>query len=255
MSYVLDYVYPSKAKAITEARDRFKKTDSSVVKEFSNATILPAVQFNDYDVSYGRGGVVDESGSYIEMSKQKARVEGFYDPKDYGVESSDEKVVYCGYFNKAWGHFLTEVVSRLWYALKQDESVDAYVFFDVLDGNKQFSGNYLEFLKLLGIADKVRIINKPTRFKTVIIPEEALVYNDHYTEEFVKMYQYINKKGLELYRGEKYDKVFFSKRRCIISTESNLNEKFIDKYFERNGYTIFYPERKILLCFIKFTGT
>lgn len=247
MGYVLDYVYPSKAKAIAEARDKFRKVDSAIVETYDNATILPAVNFDDYDVSHGRGGVIDENGNYVELSKQKARVQGYYDPSEYGIVESNETVVYCGFFNKAWGHFLTEVVSRLWYALKNDESVDAYVFIDSLDGNKKFSGNYLEFLKLLGIADKVRIINKPTQFKKVIIPEEGLVYNDHYTQEFINLYQFINKKGLELYSGEKYEKVFFSKRRCTISVESNLNEKFIDKYFEKNGYKVFYPENLSLI--------
>ena len=247
MGYVLDYVYPSKAKAIAEARDKFRKVDSAIVETYVNATILPAVKFDDYDVSHGRGGVIDENGNYVELSKQKARVQGYYDPSEYGIEESNKTVVYCGFFNKAWGHFLTEVVSRLWYSLRNDKSVDAYVFFDVLDGNKQFSGNYFEFLKLLGIADKVKMINKPTRYKRVIIPEEGLVYNDHYTQEFINLYQFINKKGLELYSGEKYDKVFFSKRRCTISAESNLNEKFVDKYFEKNGYQIFYPENLSLI--------
>lgn len=247
MSFVLDYVYPSKAKAIAEARDKFHKVDSAIVETYDNATILPAVKFDDYDVSHGRGGVMDENGKYVELSKQKARVQGYYNPSKYGIEESNETVVYCGFFNKVWGHFITEVVSRLWYALKNDKSVDAYVFIDSLDGNKQFSGNYFEFLKLLGISDKVRIINKPTKFKKVIVPEEGLVYNDHYTQEFIDLYQFINKKGLELYSGEKYDKVFFSKRKLPISAESNLNEKFLDNYFKKNGYSIFYPEQLSLI--------
>ena len=247
MSFVLDYVYPSKAKAIAEARDKFHKVDSAIVETYDNATILPAVKFDDYDVSHGRGGVMDENGKYVELSKQKARVQGYYNPSKYGIEESNETVVYCGFFNKVWGHFITQVVSRLWYALKNDKSVDAYVFIDSLDGNKQFSGNYFEFLKLLGISDKVRIINKPTKFKKVIVPEEGLVYNDHYTQEFIDLYQFIDKKGLELYSGEKYDKVFFSKRKLPISAESNLNEKFLDNYFKKNGYSIFYPEQLSLI--------
>lgn len=245
MSYVLDYVYPSKAKYIADARDRFVNKKTSVVEVYDNATVLPAVQFNDYDVSHGRGGVVDSEGNYVELSKTKARVVGKYDVDNY--ETSDEKVVYCGFFNKAWGHYLTEVVSRLWYALKNDDTIDSYVFIEEKDGNKQFNGNYLEFLKMLGIAEKVKIINKPTKFKTVVVPEEGLVYDEYYTDEFVKMYEYINKKGLSQYTGPKYDKVFFSKRKCEISIYSNLNEKFVDKFFEKNGYKILYPERLSLI--------
>lgn len=243
--YILDYVYPSKAKYIAEARDRFVNRKTSIVEVYENATVLPVVQFNDYDVSHGRGGVVESNGNYVEISKTKARVVGKYDVDEF--ETSDEKVVFCGFFNKAWGHYLTEVVSRLWYVLKNDETIDSYVFIEEKDGNKQFNGNYLEFLKMLGIAEKVKIINKPTEFKTVVVPEEGLVYDEYYTDEFVKMYEYINKQGLSQYNGPKYDKVFFSKRKCEISIMSNLNEKFLDVFFKKNGYKVFYPEKLSLI--------
>lgn len=245
MSIVLDYVYPSKAKYITEARDRFVNRKTSIVECYDNAIVLPALRFNDYDVSFGRGGVVDAEGNYVELSKTKARVNGKYDVDEF--EYSEEKVVFCGFFYKVWGHYLTEVVSRLWYALRNDSSIDSYIFIVSKDEQQQFSGNYLEFLIMLGIADKVKIINKPTKFKAVVIPEEGFVYDEYYTDEFVKMYEYINKKGLAQYNAPKYDKVFFSKRKCEISIMSNLNEKFLDEFFKKNGYKVFYPERLSLV--------
>lgn len=243
--YVLDYVFPEKAKYIAEARDRFVNRKTAIVEEYQNAIVLPAVQFNDYDVSHGRGGVVDADGKYVEISKTKARVVGKYEVEEF--ETVDEKVVYCGFFNKKWGHYITEVVSRLWYALKNDDTVDSYVFIVEKDAERQFNGNYLEFLKMLGIADKIKIVNKSTKFSTVVVPEEGLVYDEYYTDEFLKMYEYINKKGLEQYKGPKYDKVFFSKRKCEISIYSNFNEKFVDKFFEKNGYKILYPEKLSLI--------
>lgn len=246
MSYVLDYVYPSKAKYIADARDRFVNKKTSVVEVYDNAMILPVVQYNDYDVSHGRGGVVDAKGNYVELSKTKARVVGKYDSTEIN-DIVDEKVVYCGFYNKKWGHYITEVVSRLWYALKNDDTIDSYAFIVEKNAERDFNGNYLEFIKMLGIDDKVKIINKPTRFKTVVVPEEGLVYDEYYTDEFVKMYDYINKKGLSQYTGPKYDKVFFSKRKCEISIMSNLNEKFLDNFFEKNGYKVFYPERLSLI--------
>ena len=244
-NYVLNYVYPSKAKYIADARDRFVNRKSSIVEVYDNATVLPVVKFNDNDVSHGRGGVVDFDGNYVEISKTKARVSHKYSITE--CDTIEEKAVYCGFFNKAWGHYLTEVVSRLWYALKNDDTVDSYVFIVEKDAERQFDGNYLEFLKMLGIADKIRIINKPTKFATVVVPEEGLVYDEYYTDEFVKMYEFINKRALAQYNGPKYDKVFFSKRKCEISIYSNFNEKFVDKFFEKNGYKIIYPEKLSLI--------
>lgn len=245
MSYNLDYVFPKKAETLRDAAQQFVKRNSSEVLFFKNATILPVKNFGDVDVAHGRGGVVDSQGMYVEESRTKARVGGVYEVDQ--CEFVDKKVVYCGFFNKAWGHFLTEVVSRLWYVLKNDDSIDAYIFIERENENTFFSGNYLEFLKLLEIDDKVEIINKPTQYAEVVIPEEGLVYNEYYTDEFKKMYEYINQKGLSQYNGPKYDKVFFSKRKCEISIISNFNEKFVDKFFEKNGYRIFYPERLSLI--------
>lgn len=245
MNYNLNYVHPQKAKYLNEAGLKFVKKSSAKVETYDNAIVLPALITENSTTSYGCGGVVDKNNNYIEMSKTKGRIYGGYIP-EY-VEEKNEKVVFCGYFNKGWGHFITEVVSRLWYVLKNDTTIDSYVFVQEMDGNKQFVGNFLEFFRLLGIDDKVKIINKPTRFSTVVIPEEGLVYNEYYTDEFVKMYKYINKKGLDEYTGPSYEKVFFSKRRCVISIKSNLNEKFVDKFFEKNGYKVFYPEKLSLV--------
>ena len=130
MGLNVNYVYPAKAKYILEAGERFVKKNSAKVEVYENATILPVVKFEDYDVAYGRGGVVDCNGNYVESSKTKGRIGGKYVCDDYEVR--DEKVVFCGFFNKMWGHYLTEVVSRLWYVLKNDETIDSYVLFRIL---------------------------------------------------------------------------------------------------------------------------
>ena len=245
MSYVLDYVYPSKAKYIADEWNKLKFRKTTIVEEYNDAFVLPAKKSKDNHTALARGGVVDGKGNYVEISKTIGRAVGKYDIEDY--ETIDEKVVFCGFYYKSWGHFITEGVSRLWYALKNDKSIDAYVFIVEKDEIQSFNGNYLEYLKLLGIDDKVRIINKTVKFKTIVVPEEGFALHDYYTESFVKMYEYINYKGLSLYSGTKYDRVFFSKRKCEISIMAHLNEKFVDDFFAKNGYKVLYPERLTLI--------
>ena len=246
--FITDYVYSTKAKFLNEIGERFERRETAKAEVVDNAVILPVVNYNDYDVMHGRGGVVDSNGVYVESSITKARIKGSYSVEEYDIDTIDEKVVYCGYYYKAWGHFITEVVSRLWYALQNDDSVDSYVFIDLINGEeKTFSGNYLEFFKLLGISDKVKLINKPVRYRTVVIPEDGFVYDSHYTNGFRKMYEYIAQKGLELYNGAKYDKVYFSKRKLDSSIKTNLNDKSIEKFFKKNGYKVFYPEKLSLI--------
>ena len=220
MPYVLDYVYPHKAEYIKEARDRFVKKETLSYEQYDDAFILPVINFDKQESKAGQGGVVDKDGHFVELSKALGRITDKYDFTEY--DSVNENVVYCGYFYKAWGHFITEVVSRLWYALTNDKTIDSYVFIAQKDEILEFSGNYLEFLKLLGISDKVKIINNPTKFSTVLVPEEGFVYDTYYSNEYRKMYEFVNKNGLAQYKGPKYDKVFFSKRKCEISIISNL---------------------------------
>lgn len=250
MRFNLDYVYDTKKEEIQREANNFVKSASSNIITLKNAKILPVVNYNDYDVSAGRGGVVDENGNYVEMSKTKARVVGKYEIKNDECKFIDKKVVFCGYFNRAWGHFITESVSRLWYALKNDATIDNYVFIIERNTQSDFKGNYLEFLKLLGISEKTIILNEPTIFSEVIVPEEGFVYSDHYTQSFIEMYKYICDKALKMYSGPIYERVYFSKVRLESSITSNININSIDKYFRINGFKIFYPEQLNLIDMI-----
>ena len=83
--------------------------------------------------------------------------------------------------------------------------------------------------------------------KTSTQNTEVVITQPEFKGGIEKMYEYINDKGLSLYSGSKYDKVFFSKRKCEISIMAHLNEKFVDDFFAKNGYKVFYPERLTLI--------
>ena len=106
----------------------FEEKQELALWQGKNATILPLWEFpEDEDLLFGRGGVVDEAGDYVPLSGIETRIMNRY-PFENPVYR-DEKVVYCGYLVNHWGHFLVEAVTRLWYALEQDPTVDKYVFF------------------------------------------------------------------------------------------------------------------------------
>ena len=67
--------------------------------------------------------------------------------------------MYCGYLVPQWGHFLVEAVTRLWFFLKNDLSIDNYVFFIEENSDRSVSGNYREFLELLGVWNKIEVKN------------------------------------------------------------------------------------------------
>ena len=157
----IDYRYmrPKKAAALKQWCDfPVEIRENPTIWQGSNATILPLRK--DPSLQFGRGGVVDCNGSYVDMSAIPLRVQHSYPFEN--APFRDEKVVYCGYLINHWGHFLIEAVTRLWYFLENDTTIDKYVFFIEENADREITGNYLEFLKLLKIWDKLEIINTPT---------------------------------------------------------------------------------------------
>ena len=131
----IDYRYlrPEKAKALKKWYDApVEVREQPATWCGNNATILPLRRGKDFGLLFGKGGVVDENGQYVSLSAIPGRVEGSYEVK--APEFRDEKVVYCGYLVNHWGHFLIEGVTRLWYFLENDPTIDKYVFF--LDENE-----------------------------------------------------------------------------------------------------------------------
>ena len=250
------YLRPEKAVLHAKMYEGFEKKDAPVSEIYKNAEIVPAVRFDEDKDSlmFGRGGLFAEDGAYVEASGIEARIGGFYEHQK--GDFSDEKVVYCGYFARGWGHFLLESVSRLWYALKDDPTVDAYVFITGESGPVDIvNGNFHEFFRFLGIADRVRIINRPMRYREVILPGLSYSFNHFYTEQYTALLDEVAKEALKE-SGEKKDlpeRVFLSRRHAYDKKHFYGGERYreygldmLDDYFERNSFHIVYPERVTL---------
>ena len=137
----LSYVRPKKAEALRKWYDKeFIKKDKLEIITLQNAMILPLKRFPEDNLQFGRGGVVDAEGNYAALSGLRNRIWGGYPVSE--KQYRDEKVVYCGYLINQWSHFLVEAVTRLWYWLKQDASVDKYVFFINEGEQRILKGNY-----------------------------------------------------------------------------------------------------------------
>jgi len=219
----------------------FIKKEALLAQSFNNATILPLKRTDDCNLLFGFGGVIDENGSYIDISGIPGRVGGFY-PFEC-TEIRNETVVYCGYFIKHWGHFLLESVSRLWYWFENDEAIDKYIFFVNEDDPLQFSGNYLRFLELLNIADKVEIINKPIQYRKVIVPELGYYRMHYYSDQYKKIFERVVLNALIQRKTIPEEKrIYFSRSHFKKALKSEIGIEFLDHYFMKNGFKILYPE-------------
>ncbi len=232
----------AKVKHLKALHDRkFTCRDDLQAISYKNATILPVVKFPDDNLAWGRCGVLDENGSYIKSCTINGHLGGSYAVSDVGF--LDERVVYCGYFNRHWGHFLVDAVSRLWYFLEGDTAVDKYVFV-VEKGEEHFpQNNFAEFFRLLGIAGKVQILNTPTRFREVIVPEMAYDRgNRYYSPRFAEIFNAVSSNVIAEEDWGGYNKVFFSRSKLPKARQMELGMDMLDDYFARNGFLIVHPQ-------------
>ena len=240
----IDYQYlrPKKAEALKKWCDfPVEVRNDPEVWRGRNATILPLRRDPSFGLLFGKGGVVTEQGEYLPLSCIPGRVQHAYPVEK--PEYRDETVVYCGYLVNHWGHFLIEGVTRLWYFLENDPTVDKYVFFVDENEERQIKGNYREFLELLKIWDKLEIINKPTTYREVIVPELGIHMRTAYTPKLVKVFDTIADNVIPEPDWETPEKIYYSRSQFAKGIPFEFGFDSLDNFFAKNGYTILFPEK------------
>ncbi len=238
----IDYQYlrPKKAEMLRPWCDTpVEVRENPVTWQGCNATILPLRR--DPSLLFGRGGVVDCKGNYVALSGIPKRVEFSYPVEN--PEYRDEKVVYCGYLVNHWGHFLIEGVTRLWYFLEKDSTIDKYVFFLDEQEQREIKGNYRIFLELLKIWDKLEIINKPITYREVIVPERGIVCLESYTPKLTKVFDAVAENVIPQPDWDTPEKIFYSRSQFAKGLQFEFGFASIDNFFEKNGYKVLYPEK------------
>ncbi len=214
-----------------------------------NGWLLPVKA--DPGLLFGKGGIVDKDREYVSVSAIPGRVEGSYPFEDLLYE--DKKIVYCGFILGHWGHFLVESVARIWYFLKKDETIDEYVFVCRSEEDFQLKGNFLEFFQLLGIADKIRIINRPTRYREIVIPELGYKWQDYYSQEFKAVFDQIIEAAMAAEESTESgcERLFMTRSHLKKAHLYEIGLDYFDKYFSSNDYEIIAPEEHSLSVLIR----
>ena len=230
-------------------KNMYKKEEKVIFEEYQNAYILPRLIKNDGS-GWGLGGVLESSKKFVELSAYHGGwidQGGYYDFDDF--EENNEHVIYMGLFFKHWGHFLVDLLPRLWFVSSYPETAKkckiAYI------GEEKPDGNYLLLLNLLGIKEEQLIhITKPTLFNKVIVPAYSCRPCIWFTDEYVKMFDTIVKNALKDYivpnNFKNIDKVYFSRTAFSKAKKTEFGEKMIEQVYKENGYNILYPEKLTL---------
>ena len=240
----IDYQYlrPKKAECLKKWCDfPVEVREDPAVWQGKNATILPLRRDPSFGLLFGKGGVVDENGTYVDLSAIPDRVQFAYPFENPAYK--DEKVVYCGYLVNHWGHFLIEGVTRLWYFLENDPTVDKYVFFMDENEQREIRGNYRLFLELLKIWDKLEIITTPTTYREVIVPELGIHMRTAYTPKLLKVFDAIADNVVPDPSWDTPEKIYYSRSQFKKGLQFEFGFAALDNFFQKNGYKVLFPEK------------
>ena len=161
----------------------------------------------------------------------------------------DERtVVFLGSYSRYWGHAYIELLVRFWFCLSQNDSADAYVIISAYPGQKYDDKPLNDFIRMAGLEEKVIFIDRPTQFKKVIVPEPSFT-RYYYTDEFWKTMDTIKRNALKEHIDsiETHEKIFLSRSHFERAKINEGGLELLDDYFEKNGFTILYPEELSLV--------
>ena len=223
--------------------DMFRLDRRMEVCTVPRGVILPRKQVEDGPM-WGLGGVCREDGSFVELSAY----DGGWATHGGGYAWDAERemdcdVVYFGVYFNHWGHFLIDLMGRLWYYAKHKNSGVKLAFL----GDEEPRGNYLEVFSLLGIVPEDMIhVTQPTRFRNVIVPEfsckSCVWYTDEYRSIFDAMIARVEAEGYVPEGLKDLKKVYFSRLSFGKAKATEFGEDNIARWLEANGFTSVGPE-------------
>lgn len=258
MTYSRDYVLVEEGAKIEALSKKMHEIEELPdYKVITNGIVLPRknVKGSPYQ---GSGGVVDRQKKFVKESaiydlKQSNSADS---PLAFGgsynfnkIVYSDKKVIYLGLAHQQWGHFLIDIVQRLWICFTKDFNLKneySYVFSGFGDDKTFFGKNYQEFFRLLGIDIKdIEIINVPTQFKEIIVPNVSVYPGEYIHSVYRDIFASVSKKAKEETIIPIKKNIYFS--RSHLKDLKEIGENKIEIAMEKAGFEILYPE-ELTLC-------
>lgn len=183
-------------------------------------------------------GAFDASGRFVKSSRQVRKNNGQFVPRlPREIPYIDADAIYFGNVYPQFGHFLLEHMNRAWGALR-DEYRGAKI---VLINNKQLPKvpEYMfEFVRLLGIKRKdVLVLDHAAQFRRVIIPHQGFNLPVMSSDEFATAFQRIRENTTG---GGEFQKIYMSRDK--LGERRTYGERHVQRIFEKNGFTVLYPE-------------
>lgn len=213
------------------------------VREYERAAIIPLRwRENGPDRNF-EGGVVSETGAYLAGHLRAlddldppftARTS--YDVPPDAVRERDEEVVFGGVLFDHIGHLITDSSARLWYPVSARDA-RKIVFLRSPEFKNWSSVDWKPLMELAGLdASRIEILEEPTRFRKVVVPQEAYYAHGGFRPEWTSFFDAVRSR---VEPGSR-KKVYLSRSR--FARGNVFNEDLFERYYRELGFYVAYPE-------------
>jgi hypothetical protein len=187
------------------------------------------------------GGVSDKKGNFVAGLIRNLNNPNFnyncnesYKVKKDNLEYSDETVIFGGILFKSFGHVYLDTLTRLWWVIKNPDKNYRLVFVNI--PNQEFW--CYDFFDMLNIPrNRIVILNKPTKFKKIIIPDESIHSQSGFKSEFFTIIDTISSSV----KPSPYKKIYLT--RSQLEEKDCINEEYFENFYKKRGYKVISPEK------------
>lgn len=151
------------------------------------------------------------------------------------------RVIFGDLPNSSFGHFLTEGLSRLWYAKRHPE-----IPIDWFHG-KEISESQQEILNLLGVVNPQILVKKPTFFDEVVFPFPGICLGDNFEPEHAEFLGFFNRKQHSNRNNNAPRKLFLSRSALTGVRGKSDADKLLEDILTDHGFEVFFPENFSLI--------
>lgn len=160
-----------------------------------------------------------------------------------GLDNGIDKAIYLGHFLNIWGHCITDNLRKCWFLLTPEYKglkSEGFRLICTFQGKAEISTNFAELLLLLGVLETdICIVNTSCSIGELIVPQDSLDQEHHFTREFKDTINYLISKVPTV--DQHNEKIYFS-RTHLKHDWRDYGEYMIEGAFKDLGYKIIYPE-------------
>lgn len=203
---------------------------------YTNVTLMPAVQLlvHSSPLAFARGAYSNDKPIPEVHLFSRGIQSSFQVPYCKHEVEVDQPAVFCGALLSHYGHFLLETLAFAWFVKKNKNLLLVFDFSNCNDGLLDYQK---QILSILNIETNILVVENPTLFKTLFIPEPGFILN-YYCHEFHKLSLGVVKSNIK-----KGNYLFISRKKV---TEQNkrgcTNEHEMEKLLLQYGWDVIFPE-------------